>query len=207
MGAGTLRRFSLALAVATLGAFAGQAAPPTTGPATDGDGNPLWAIGPESLSATRDRPLFSPSRRPPPTVVVAPPPQSVAVVEVKPAAPERPPFMLLGTIVGAEARVALLQNRSSNAVLRVREGEVESGWRALKVDVRSIVLGKGSDRTTLEMPKPGEAGGAASPEGPLAAAPAVDAAVVGAPIAAAATAIPDAPLVEEGPRILPKFRH
>src|SRR5258708_33146709 len=34
-------------------------------------GNPLWAVPLDALSMTRERPLFSPSRRPPPPVVVA----------------------------------------------------------------------------------------------------------------------------------------
>ena len=44
--------------------------------------NPLWTIPLSSLTATRERPLFSPSRRPPQSVVVAkappppPPPQA-----------------------------------------------------------------------------------------------------------------------------------
>src|SRR6201995_4331257 len=35
--------------------------------------NPLWAIPLTKLSGTRDRPIFSPSRRPPPPVVAAEP--------------------------------------------------------------------------------------------------------------------------------------
>lgn len=202
MGTGTLRRLSLTLAAfaaATLCAFAEQAASPIGAPAAADEGNPLWAIASQSLSATRDRPLFSPSRRTP--VVVAPPsPKAITAVETKPAAPEQPPFTLLGTIVGAEARLALVQNRSSNAVLRLHEGEAEAGWRMLKVDLRSIVLGKGANSTTLELPKPGQAGGNAPPDVPLAAA---DIPLVGAPIAAAT---PYASIADRGPRLMPKVQ-
>ena len=106
---------------------------------------------------TRDRPLFSPSRRPPAPVAVAPVSTPTATVEAKPAAPEPPPFKLLGTIVGVDARVALLRDRSSSSVLRVHEGETQSGWRALKVAARSIMLARGADIVTLELPKPGAA--------------------------------------------------
>ena len=65
-------------------------------------GNPLWAIPLNALTATRDRPLFSASRRPPPLAVgtVAPPPSRPA--PAAPAPPERPPLTLMGTIIGAE---------------------------------------------------------------------------------------------------------
>ena len=36
-------------------------------------GNPLWAIPIKDLSETRDRPIFTPSRRPPPPPVVEKP--------------------------------------------------------------------------------------------------------------------------------------
>src|SRR5215472_1432828 len=36
--------------------------------------NPLWAIPLATLTTTRDRPIFSPSRRPPPPAVAAAPP-------------------------------------------------------------------------------------------------------------------------------------
>jgi general secretion pathway protein N len=56
-------------------------------------GNPLWAIPVRALAATRDRPLFSASRRPPPPVIPeapdpAPHPMPVAI---KAAETERPP--------------------------------------------------------------------------------------------------------------------
>src|SRR5216684_625555 len=51
-------------------------------------GNPLWALPLKQLSTTRDRPIFSPSRRPPPPAT----PTYVAPVavrqQVKPAEPE-----------------------------------------------------------------------------------------------------------------------
>jgi hypothetical protein len=57
-------------------------------------GNPLWGIPISSLSATRERPIFSASRRPPAPMPVAeaPPPP--------PAEPEHPPFTLVGTAIG-----------------------------------------------------------------------------------------------------------
>src|SRR6478735_9031959 len=58
-------------------------APPRAERPADPTGNPLWAIPLSSLTATRERPLFLPSRRAPapavagtPAVVVAPPPRA-----------------------------------------------------------------------------------------------------------------------------------
>ena len=69
---------------ADAGSSANAGSPAAEAPAT---GNPLWAIPVSKLSATRDRPLFSSSRRPPtPTVAAAPTPTPPAVV--KPVAPE-----------------------------------------------------------------------------------------------------------------------
>ncbi len=201
-----------ALTAATLAAAAEEARSSATAPhATAGEGNPLWAIPSDSLSATRDRPLFSPSRRPPAAVAVAPVSTSTATAEAKPAAPEPPPFKLLGTIVGLDARVALLKDRSSNSVLRVREGEIQSGWRAVKVETRSIVLGRGTDTVTLDLPKP-----SAVADDPSEQSAQADADGGGAPEPAASSAAdgvdPDTPRRPDGdapagPGVLPRFRH
>src|SRR5262245_42616607 len=69
-------------------------------------GNPLWAIPLKNLSATRERPIFSASRRPPPPAVkVAPyvPPSPPA----KPAEPDTPRLSLLGTISSGEEGIGI----------------------------------------------------------------------------------------------------
>ena len=63
-------------------------------PATSNDnsvasGNPLWAIPVASFTATRERPLFSPSRRPPPPVAVVKVAASAPPPPPKPAEPEK----------------------------------------------------------------------------------------------------------------------
>src|SRR5262245_7427318 len=54
-------------------------------------GNPLWQIPVTSLSTTRERPIFSPSRRPPPTVNAPIAPSKPLAV----AGPDRPPLSLV----------------------------------------------------------------------------------------------------------------
>ena len=122
-----------------------------------GAGNPLWAIPMEKLSATRDRPLFSASRRPA-TPVVAAAPAPLATEPVKPVAPEAPPFTLVGTIIGDNHRIAIFLNDATKATTWVQEGQSESGWILRYVDPRSTVL-EGSGRTvTLDLPEPSAKG-------------------------------------------------
>lgn len=131
-------------------------AAPTPGPAA-APGNPLWSIPLRALSATRDRPLFSPSRRPPaPVIADAPAPAPAMPVAVRPAEPEPPPLALVGTVVSAEKRVAILFNLTTRQVTQVHEGAEESGWRVRLVSPRSVVVEKDERSVTLDLPKPGE---------------------------------------------------
>jgi hypothetical protein len=115
-------------------------------------GNPLWAIPISKLSATRDRPLFSESRRPrTPTVAAAP---VSAPVAAKPVALELPPFTLVGTIISENSRIAIFFDQTSKIATGVREGERTSGWTLRSVESRSAVL-EGSNRmVTLDLPEP-----------------------------------------------------
>jgi len=115
-------------------------------------GNPLWAIPLSKLSATRDRPLFSPSRRPrTPAVAAAPAPAPVAVAP--PAAPEAPSFTLVGTIISEASRIAILFDQASGATTDVREGERASGWTLRSVEARSAVVEGNSGAVTLDLPE------------------------------------------------------
>jgi general secretion pathway protein N len=123
---------------------------------TPAGGNPLWTIPLSALSATRERPLFSASRRPP---TVASP--AASLPEEPPSAPaapppERPQLSLMGTIVGSESSVALLKDSGSRALLRLHIGQENSGWRVQGIDSHSIVLEKGGQTITLDLPKPSE---------------------------------------------------
>jgi hypothetical protein len=114
-------------------------------------GNPLWAIPISKLSATRDRPLFSGSRRPrTPTVAAAPAPTMAA----PPPAPATPPFTLVGTIIGENSRIAIFFNDAVKTATGIKEGESDAGWILRSVDPRSAIL-DGSGRTvTLDLPEP-----------------------------------------------------
>lgn len=111
--------------------------------------NPLWSTPLDAIAATRERPIFTQSRRPPP-LAEAPPMAEAA------AAPGlgAPPFSLVGTLVGDGEKVALVLDAGSQKVLRLPVGGSASGWSVADVAPRSITLTRGPERVTLELPKP-----------------------------------------------------
>jgi len=118
-------------------------------------GNPLWALPLKQLSITRERPIFSPSRRPPPVampVFVAP---VVARPKPKPAEPERPAVTLLGTIVGGDEGIGVFIETATRTVVRLRVGEDHQGWVLRSVKSREVTLVKDQEATVLELPPPG----------------------------------------------------
>jgi hypothetical protein len=97
--------------------------------------NPLQAQSLDRLSATRDRPLFSPSRRP-----VAPPPPPVERV-AEPAAPPAPPNLtVLGIVVNGEGARAIVRSGVENKFDRVQIGDDIGGWKVSQIEGRRLVL-------------------------------------------------------------------
>ena len=120
-------------------------------------GNPLWALALKQLSTTRDRPIFSPSRRPPPPAT----PTYVAPVAVrqpaKPAEPERPAITLLGTIIGTDDRIGVFVETSTQNFVRLRVGDDHEGWVLRLIKAREVTLVRDRDQVAvLELPPPGE---------------------------------------------------
>jgi hypothetical protein len=122
-------------------------------------GNPLSKIPLTALTATRERPLFSASRRPPALAIqtIAQPVQDPA--PAPPAPPEPPPLKLIGTILSPATSVALLKDPASQAVTRLRVGEATFGWRVKTVSLRSVVVEKGEQSAILGLPEPRDAPG------------------------------------------------
>jgi hypothetical protein len=117
-------------------------------------GNPLWGIPISKLDATRERPIFSASRRPPlPPVVAervtaAPPPP-------KPAEPEQPLLTLVGTAIGQPKNVAVVLDRTTKTLVRLHVGEAASGWILRSIDSRTMTVEKNSQTVTVALPAPG----------------------------------------------------
>lgn len=116
--------------------------------------NPLWGLPLKQFSVTRERPIFSPSRRPPP-----PAPTYVAPVAVKRPSklrePERPTIALAGTIIGTDGyRGAVFRDTSSQNVLRLRVGEDYQGWVLLLITPHEARLVKNGEHALVELPVP-----------------------------------------------------
>jgi hypothetical protein len=116
--------------------------------------NPLWAIPLTALSGTRDRPIFSASRRPPPPAV-APAATAKAPVAPKPQEPERPKFSLVGTIASGDEGFGIFLDQSTREALRLKIGEDYQGWRLRSVQGREATLEKDQQAVILALPQPG----------------------------------------------------
>ena len=121
------------------------------GPAHADPRDPLDAVRLEDLSATRERPLFRPSRRPPLPVPAGVPTPASAPVVIAPAALEPPPFDLVGSVVGKHDAIVLLRNRAKGEVVRLHTGEEAEGWRAVSIGLRSVTLERDGREETLAL--------------------------------------------------------
>jgi general secretion pathway protein N len=113
--------------------------------------NPLWAMPIKQFFATRERPIFLPSRRPP-----APAEAAVAVPRVValPKEPERPQLSLVGTIAGDEDKFGIFVDQTTKAVIRLRVGEDFQGWKLRSVQGREATLEKNQLSVVLALPQP-----------------------------------------------------
>ena len=91
------------------------------------------------LSATRDRPLFSPSRRPPPVVETrsAPPPRAAPPPPAPPKAP--PNLVFFGTFESNEEVGATVQVANEKPTI-IRFGTYIEGWRVTEISRYRLVL-------------------------------------------------------------------
>lgn len=117
-------------------------------------GNPLWAVPLSSLSVTRDRPLFSASRRPPaPPVVVQPVVQARPAPPPPPRAPEPPRLTLVGTVAG-EQGIAVFVDQTTQTIVRLRTGEGHDGWVLRTIGGREVTLQNDRESAILSLPPP-----------------------------------------------------
>jgi general secretion pathway protein N len=118
-------------------------------------GNPLWGIPLRLLTATRERPLFSPSRRPPAPPVIAAPQLPPRPAPAKPAAPDHPLLTIVGTIVGETEGIGVFIDQATNDVIRIHTGQDHDGWVLRSVRGRETRFEKDSQTATLALPPPG----------------------------------------------------
>ena len=98
-----------------------------------------------SLNETRERPIFSPSRRPPAISVPK------ALSPEVPAGTNGPAANLVGAIAGKDVGIAIMLDPTSNTVFRLRVGESHAGWTLILVKKREVTFQKGSDMATLSI--------------------------------------------------------
>lgn len=112
-------------------------------------GNPLWGVPLGLLSATRERPLFSPSRRPPVVAVVPAPPRPSPQ---RPAESEQPHLSLVGTVIGSTGSIGIFTDQATKAIVRLRIGEGYAGWILHAIDERAATLERDRRKVTLALP-------------------------------------------------------
>lgn len=112
-------------------------------------GNPLWAIHLESLSSTRERPLFSPSRRPPAQAIVAPPPPPPPAA---PVVPEQLQLTLVGTVIGGNEHIGVFLDNATRNVVRLEVGQGVAGWTLRDLQARTATFKKDERQTMLALP-------------------------------------------------------
>jgi hypothetical protein len=126
---------------------------PPAAPVRTPSANPLWGIPLTQLSGTRDRPIFSPSRRPPPAAIAAEP----AVVRPPPRKKEiePPQLALVGTIASGDEGFGIFIDQSTKAALRLKVGDNFQGWKLLTIRGREVTMGKDQRSAVLTLPQPG----------------------------------------------------
>jgi len=129
---------------------------PSPAPERARSANPLWAIPLATLSSTRERPIFSPSRRPPP-----PPVAAVTVAQPPPPPPpksprvERPQLSLVGTIVADDDQsFGIFLDQTTRTSLRLKIGEDHLGWKLRSVHGRDVTFERDQQTTILSLPQP-----------------------------------------------------
>ena len=113
-------------------------------------GNAVWAVPLSKLSVTRDRPIFSPSRRPPPT-----PLRPTVAKPAEPTEPERPPLTLVGTVAGENKGIAVFVEQTTDKIIRLQMNESHQGWILRSVSGREVTLQNGRKSSTLALAPPG----------------------------------------------------
>lgn len=144
----------------SIGRMAGQTDPQ----ASQRPLNPFERLRIESLTATRDRPLFSASRRPPPRAVVGPIVEPVQPVAPPPTEPSRPQLAMIGSIVSKGDAIAVLVDQATQQVQLLRRGDVYAGWTVDTVQRREVTLRQDSRLEVFPLSPAAVADSAASSE-------------------------------------------
>ena len=133
---------------------------------TTSGGNVVLAVPLSKLSMTRDRPIFSSSRRPPPAPVMMPV-IAKPVERAKPAEPENPPLVLVGTVVGEDSGIAVLVEQATENVVKLRVNESHQGWTLRSIQGREVTFQNDRKSSVLALAPPGGSSEPASSQAAL----------------------------------------
>ena len=115
-------------------------------------GNPLWDLPLSTLTATRERPIFLPSRRPYAPPVAAAPQPVEPVKSAPPAQPARPLLTLLATVIGDTRSMAVFADATTGNTIRLTIEEGYAGWILRSVKGREAKLQKDGEVAILALP-------------------------------------------------------
>jgi hypothetical protein len=117
-------------------------------------GNAVSAIPLSKLSMTRDRPIFSPSRRPP-----SPPAQQVIAKPMELPKPvekeQQPPLILVGTVAGEGSGIAVFVEQATENAIKLRVNESYKGWTLHSIQGREVTLQNDRKSSVLALAPPG----------------------------------------------------
>ena len=113
----------------------------------------------EELRSTRERPLFSPRRRPDA--------EAAGETETSPVeeSPDSLPFELTGVVLGADVAIAILRNRDTQETVQLRQGEALDAWSLEEIASRHVVLRQEDRQVRLELFLPHPEGSTSDPTG------------------------------------------
>jgi general secretion pathway protein N len=110
------------------------------------DDNPLWSIPLASLPALRERPIFSPTRRPRPSVIKP--------TAIQAPLATQPLLALIGAIAGENEGIAFFLDGTTKGVIRLKTGETHAGWTLRAVKPREAFFQNEQKSAVLTLPNP-----------------------------------------------------
>jgi hypothetical protein len=111
--------------------------------------NPVAEVPLDRLSDTRNRPLFSRSRRPLAPAAIA------ARVEPQPLPLQPPPGVaLFGVVVGPQGARAYIATGAADRIIGVRLGDDVSGWTVTAITQSNLVLSRAERSATFTLFSP-----------------------------------------------------
>jgi hypothetical protein len=136
---------NLALARTVMNLTAG----PPSGKGVVSIGNPLWKIPLRLMPVTRERPLFSPSRRPPQApVAFAPPPPKPPPKRTE---PDHPTLALVGTVISKAQNIAIFADPATKKFIRLTIAEGHGGWTLREIRSRQVIFEKDRRSASLSL--------------------------------------------------------